>query len=474
MKKITFLFLLTGFYSFAQNFTDVTGSLPQLKKSFAAWGDYDNDGDLDLFYTGFLNNSNPGGGGLFQNNNGTFTLVSNSGLPQLETGEADWGDFNNDGNLDIIIMGYDNSTYAAKTDIYINNGNGTFTAANSGVINAYMGDVKFVDVNNDNLLDIAITGIETTNWTYFTKIYTNNGNGTVTQSNNSLPSVNYGKIKFADFDNDGDMDFVLNGWKNTNNTPYTAVWTNDGNGNFTENTTISLAQLWLGDMEWTDVDNDNDIDLFISGTPSSESEMHLYLNDGNGNFTEDPHFSSLTPVHQSNIVFADFDNDGDQDFFLMGRHYSSNAEFYASYLYINNNAVFTENTSFNFISTIYGDAEAGDYDNNGFPDLFVCGNDTNDNGAAALYQNGTASLVSDYLINEYKIYPNPATDILYIQPVQSKNFSVLITNLTGQIIYQNNINSSFVSINLKNYKPGIYLLRIDEGNQSFVSKIIIK
>ena len=473
MRKITFLFLLTGLFTYGQNFTDVTGSLPQLSYSLSAWGDYDGDGDLDLFYTGYLNANNPGGGGLFENDNGSFNLVANSGLPQYDYGEADWADFDGDGDLDLVIMGYDETlgTGTALTDIYLNNNDGTFTAANSGIMGVYMGDVHFVDVNNDNQPDVAITGMETTGWTNILKIYINNGDGTVTDSSNTFPSLNIGQIEFADFDNDGDQDLVVNGWENTANTPYTKIWVNDGAGNFTEST-VNLAQLWLGDLGWSDVDNDGDMDLLITGTAAANSEMHLYINDGNSNFTEDSHFV-FTPVHQSEVVFADFDNDGDEDLFLMGRHYSAVDEFYASYLYMNDNGVFSENTNFAFVAAIYGDADAGDYDNNGYPDLFICGNDINNFGVGKIYQNESANIINSNGSNEFNIYPNPANEWLEIKSENQSQFSILISDITGQIVYQNEA-QSLAHIDLQNFMPGIYLVEIIENKQSFTRKIIIK
>ncbi len=476
MKKITFVFIFITFLAAGQDFTDVTGNLPQLQDGFCAWGDYDSDGDIDLYYTGYLNASNPGGGGLYQYDNGDFVLVENSGLPQLKQGEADWADIDGDGDLDIVIMGYNDNTYDASTDVYINNGNGTFSASNSGIINVYWGDVHFVDVNNDQKPDVAITGTETEGYTSVTKIYKNNGNGTFTEIQASITPVNVGTIKFADYDNDGDQDFVLNGNSTIDDVPYTKIWKNNGDETFTE-TTIALAQLWTGDMEWFDANNDSYIDLIISGSnSSSDSEIHLYLNNGDGTFTEKSFIGES--VDEGDIVTADFDNDGDIDIFLNGKHQSGSSSNYVAHLYINyGDATFTENTSTDLLAVSNGDADAADYDNNDLPDLFVTGNRESGSsvyGYAALYKNGeTTEIVITNSSKDFKIYPNPATENLFIENLNDNTFQLKILDITGKIIYQNNDNKS-LKIKVTDYPKGVYFVKIKQENKTIVHKILVK
>jgi len=470
MKKITFLFLLTGFWAFGQNFVDVTGSLPQLSFGFSAWGDYDGDGDLDLYFTGGLN-ANSNGGGLYQNDNGTFTLVTNSGLPILNTGAADWGDVDGDGDIDLVVMGYDNNV--AVTDVYINNGNGTFSASDTGLLNSYMGDVSFADYDSDGDLDIALTGIETTNWTFFSKIYVNDGSGNFTDANLNLPPMNYGKFKFADYDADGDMDFVLNGWNSATNAPYTKIWQNDGNNNFIA-TNLNLPQLWLGDVEWGDVDNDGDLDLVINGTASSDSESHLLLNNG-GTFTDDPHFSNVTPVHRvASIELADFDNDGSLDIFIAGTNVVGSSEVKVAKLYNNNGSgVFTENTNNTFTGVDYTDADSADYDNDGKVDLFYTGTDSNGFSNSKLYHNGPVNSVSEELAKKFTIYPNPAHDVLNIDNQNQFDYNITISDLTGKSILKQTAEGN-TQIDVSNLPTGMYLVKISYHKDSFMQKLIIK
>jgi len=470
MKKMTFLFLLTGFWAFGQNFVDVTGGLPQLSNAFSAWGDYDGDGDLDLYFTGELN-ANSNGGGLYRNDNGTFTLVDGSGLPMLSIGGADWGDVDNDGDLDLVVMGYNG---AGVADVYINNGNGNFSAAFSGILSSYLGNVIFADYDSDGDLDIALTGIETTNWTFFSKIYENDGAGNFTDANLNLPPMNYGKFKFADYDADGDMDFVLNGWNDSTNMPYTKIWQNDGNNNFTE-MNLNLPQLWLGDMEWGDVDNDGDLDLVITGTAGNDSEAHLLLNNNDGTFTDDPHFSNVTPAHRvASIELADFDNDGALDLFITGMNVVGSAEVKIAKLYNNNGSgVFSENTNNTFTGVDYTDADAADYDNDGKIDIFYTGFDSNNFAYSKLYHNGPANSVSEELAQKFSVYPNPAHDILNIDNQEQFDYKVQITDLTGKSILKQTAEGN-IRIDVSNLPTGMYLVKISNHKDSFVQKLIIK
>ena len=475
MKKFTLIILIMySWFNYGQSFTDVTGNLPQLATGFSAWGDFDGDGDLDLYYSGYQDVSHPGMGGLYRNDSGTFNLVSNSALPLYDYGEADWGDFDGDGDLDIVIIGYDENNVSSHAEIYLNNANGTFSPANSGMLGVYLGDVHFVDINNDNHLDVAVTGTETSSWTDTTKIYMNDGNGNLTEISTSFPSLNFAKIKFGDYDNDGDMDMLINGKNNTTNMPYVKVWNNDGNGNFTENNNISLSQIWLGDIDWVDVDGDNYLDIFISGTSNTDSEMHLYINDGFGNFNEDTSLLGLLPLHESNVSFDDFDNDGDPDFFISGKNQGlSNGDYYAK-LYLNVSGTFTEYTGFSFTGLINGDLDVADYDNNNYPDIFISGNDINGSKVAKLYHNGPASYVESNISDNFSLYPNPANNVLYVnQQNANDDFLVEIYDFSGKNYFRKQI-ENMTAIDISNFPAGLYLIRISDNDEIYTKKLIIE
>jgi len=93
--------------TFSQQFTEMTEiSLTGVNESSVAWGDYDNDGDLDILITGL---SDPGGwiSKIYSNNgNNSFTEQTGISLTGVAQGSVAWGDYDNDGDLDILLTGY--------------------------------------------------------------------------------------------------------------------------------------------------------------------------------------------------------------------------------------------------------------------------------------------------------------------------------------------------------------------------------
>jgi hypothetical protein len=124
---------------------------------FAVWGDYDSDGDLDLLFGG---NSDAGFvTTIFRNDNGAFVDIHAGMLPVLWASAA-WGDYDNDGDFDAIIIGYDPVAQTSRSVLYRND-NGTFTDSGATFHNLYLGTVAWWDYDNDGRLDVLMAGNET-------------------------------------------------------------------------------------------------------------------------------------------------------------------------------------------------------------------------------------------------------------------------------------------------------------------------
>jgi len=474
MKKITFLILLFSTTILtAQNLTNISNNLAQVQNSITCWIDIDNDGVQELYMSGNISGSTVGGG-LYAYANDTFTLLQGTGLPVLDNGAASAGDFDNDGNLDLLLTGYDETTSTAITDVYLNNADGTFTALNLNLPQCYLSYAQLVDINNDGLLDIALTGMETVGYSNITKIFKNTASGTLIElTGTPIVGMMMGKIKFADYDGDGYQDFALNGW-NSNNTPYTQIWHNNGNETFTE-TTDAITDLWLGDLEWGDYDGDGDVDLIITGTASADSETHLYQNNS-GTFTEVAN-TTLPDLHLGTLEWADFNNDGHLDLYMAGNHHTTTpaVDNYRGGIFLGDGTgVFTENTGVYIIPITYGDAMASDFDGDGYVDIVESGVNDIGNPYTMCYKNGSSATVNTDIIDLFDIYPNPASDVFNISSKYS-NYTIEVYDLIGNLFYkQASIGTTHTQINTNHWTKGMYLLKVQFEEKSYTKRLIVK
>src|SRR5215510_12883566 len=178
--------------------------------------DYDNDGDVDILVLrgGWLEASGRYPKSLLRNNgDGTFTDVTiESGLGRVHfpTQTAAWGDYDNDGDLDLYVGNESSSAINAPSQLFRNNGNGTFTdvADEAGVLNnRYSKAVVWGDYNSDRFPDLYVSNYKSAN-----RLYRNNGNGTFTdvaeELGVTLPTTSF-PAWFWDFDNDGVLDIYV-------------------------------------------------------------------------------------------------------------------------------------------------------------------------------------------------------------------------------------------------------------------------
>lgn len=262
----------------------------------AAWGDYNNDGLLDLYVSNSAGNLR----------NKLYINQGDLGFPPpfllldpVDAGDAtddqapsrgvSWIDYDNDGDLDIFVCNEENMPNA----LYRNNGDGTFTrileagdlfALDRGSMSASWGDI-----NNDGRPDLFIA-----NAGYFqpqaNQMFINNGDGTFTAHSGPWDTdggCSYSS-SFADYDCDGDLDLVVtNGFCGGQIVNF--LYLNDGQGNFTKDETSipDLNTPCSFGAAWGDLNHDGYPDLVIAtcrNTAQSPLPVNLlWRNDGNGN-----------------------------------------------------------------------------------------------------------------------------------------------------------------------------------------------
>ena len=238
-------------------FTDIGAALTGVDGA-VAWGDYDNDGDLDILLAGSDGANRVAK--LYRNDGGgAFTEIS-AGLTGVSGAAVAWGDYDNDGDLDILLTGYVGSNVGISK-VYRNDGGGVFTDIGAALTGVFAGSVAWGDYDSDGDLDILLAG-----WVPFStrlaKVYRNDGGGVFTDTGAALTGVAYSSVAWGDYDNDGDLDILLAGATVSNYVSH--VYRNDGSDVFTD-VGAALTGVASGSVAWGDYDNDGDLDILLAG-----------------------------------------------------------------------------------------------------------------------------------------------------------------------------------------------------------------
>ncbi len=351
--------------------------------------DYDGDCLNDIYA---VNTNDPGGAAnaLFRNT-GDATFEKVTGMPIVQDIAmgygASWADFEGDGDLDVAVANF----RSQASVLYLNDGQGGFTATTNGPRSAgAVGSTSasWIDYDLDHDLDLFIAN-STGPWSQSYPAYVNflfrNDGGTLSRVTSDIIATHsrhtYG-ASWADFDNDGDPDLV-----NANNMGEPGdLFLNNGDGGFglAPSTLLGTDVTNVGGCSWADYDNDGDLDLFVSS--SSPGPSLLYRNDGGGSLTKVADHGLGTIDGRANAgIWADYDNDGDQDIFVWLADYQivSNSH---GYLFENHgDGTFGQlsNDIFHCDSCTAWSSVSGDVDRDGDMDLFLARTDPQWQGRVA-------------------------------------------------------------------------------------------
>jgi hypothetical protein len=357
-------------------FIDIDVSLTGVAASSVDWGDYDNDDDLDLLLTGLRSGSYYSK--IYRNDGSdTFTNI-NASLTGVSRSSSSWGDYDNDGDLDILLTGAIDNSDTKVSKIYRNDGNDTFTElTNVSLTGIWYGSSAWGDYDNDDDLDIILTG--RSDGGSFTLIYRNNGSDSFTAMYGiELTQLQDGSVAWGDYDNDGDLDLIITGWEGSSRR--CKIYRNDGNDTFNVAALLTGAVSYGNSVAWGDYDGDNDLDILLAGNSYTSK---VYRNDGNDSFVDIE--ASLTGVNNSSVGWGDHDNDGDLDILLTGGTSGSCA--YISKIYQNDGSDTFTDSGISLTGLDDGSAAWGDYDSDGDLDFIMTGYYCNNNYISKIYRN---------------------------------------------------------------------------------------
>ncbi|MBI2504554.1 MAG: VCBS repeat-containing protein [Candidatus Latescibacteria bacterium] len=373
-----------------QNRTEASGTLNSgLYSTGLAWGDFDSDGDPDLYVTNWGTAVSVPRNALYRNEgNGVFAdLATALGVDVVgNSSAAAWGDYDNDGDLDLYVADFfdQDYLYENRTDTFVEVGR-----AQAGIDVERRGSTTSVawgDYDNDGWLDFYLG-----EYYYDDELYQNTGNRTFDQrldlGVNDRRDAD--EVSWADYDNDGDLDLYV-----VNREQENALYRNDlnaGTSAFVPLATSPVADKGIGQSAaWGDFDNDGDLDLYVGNVGANA----LYRNEGSDTFVE---VGAQAGVRQNNGVgwltagvgWADWDGNGYLDLFLAN---GADRQSQPVVLLANQgDGTFSNATSDAGLSAArgyYTGVGWADYDGNGAPDFYLTNGATQ---GSQLFQNSAES-----------------------------------------------------------------------------------
>jgi hypothetical protein len=384
-----------------------------IRNSHASWGDYDNDGYLDVFYGGRNDHIEywaPEKNVLYKNRGDeTFELVfvPNGDGQMLRAGYWGcpvWFDFNNDGYLDLLVAGVNwSGSKDSFCRLYQNMGaneDGDFIFEqfpNAGGIRRFMNEddggkshqyISVGDYDKDGYIDVVVTGFgivkedegltgddynENARTERMLRLYKNDrGTGfieieTPLDNTDVFKGLSGGSVNFADMDNDGWLDIVGSGYGTG---PEMYVYWNNGDGTFSKEAELELTGSFNSGSGIFDFNNDGLIDILVTGF-APEKDMFIYENKGDRTFTLiDKAAAGFEGLDGGQIAFGDVNHDGLSDI-LLGGHGEQHE--ITTWIYLNKGDGTFEQLLNPVTRVSHGTQSLIDANNDGILDVFVLG-----------------------------------------------------------------------------------------------------
>lgn len=476
--------IISKILTFDSIFVNSNIELPGVSRGAIDWGDYNNDGLSDILIVGQDIHSNSITK-LFENRDSIFVEIDlSSSVTGVSFGSASWIDFDGDGLLDFLIAGVTGQapeTGPPITQLYKNTGDGFILVFDSLFEGLYYSSIDWGDVDNDGDPDLLLTGITADNQ-FFTGLYINDISS-FRLIETSLPNVGEGFAKFGDYDNDGDLDILISGRVQELNERVFRVYENDF---------PKFEQVFEGpgvsqsSGSWADFNNDGFLDIIINGQKSDMGLLGaIYLNDGHNKKSSSVFVANDAPTVPTNLTVEINGNKA-----VLKWNPSEDNSTSVNSLSYNISLLKEGQIIIPSLSNNYGVRSLVEFGNAGMLTYFKTnqlapGNyswsvQSIDNSYLAssfapfvsfTIQEPSVSIIPTNLKNQdLEIYPNPASTILYLDS-PSRILQISIYSLNGTLIFSKHNIENEVSI--EHLKKGIYILKIDSENGYYNKKLVV-
>ena len=463
MKKLStlFIFVMISLSLLSQDLVQSHANIAGFANGKAVWGDIDNDNDLDLLICG-TDGSAPITKIYRNDGNDVFTDLE-AKIPALSDADAEFGDYNADGFIDILISGWNGKVCFAA--IYLNNGSQKFLDANAGLVGLRNASVDWVDYDNDGDLDIFYCG-ENDDLNQLTFFYENTKDNGFLMSDIFISGLQNPTSAWVDYDNDMDLDLLIGG------SGFCYIYKNE-DGDFYNKISVGPSSNEWSKVGFYDFDSDGDQDIFMLG-----SDTRLIVNEGNDSFSMIK--SNFPDAINGSFCWGDFNLDGLADVAISAKSFSVTK----TCLFINNGDRTFDKSVISFPDVENGTICMADIDNDFDLDILLSGiesgsyttsiyynNSVYSNGIPRVPENLTSTIDENSVVLEW----SHSSD--YETPAAGLTYNIFIENLVGGMsnrqngfrrVVQSGNAGSGTSWLYKNLSDGIYTWNVQAIDNNYM------
>jgi len=454
------------------------------------FGDYDNDGDLDLLCSGVPGaspNYMHGYPKVWRNNIGSFTGMDYN-IHSMQEGDCKWVDIDGDGDLDISMHGTSFSSNNSIISRIYRNDVDSFREVQTIIPNSYLarGSMSWADYDLDGDADMLMVA-QNNSSTWPLMLYKNNGNFNFSIDTTVSPPVNaynYGEATWGDYDNDGDPDILLTVTSSLFNDTAIADVLKNNQGHF-ERIYSGMKKVKYAKCTMVDIDSDHDLDMFYTGMPTTNnqtSKAYLYINQSRANTQPGIPQGLTSSLDSANNIVLSWNRASDNETPSVGLTYNVSLTSFGNAPY--NITPMSDSATNNLHLSWQGNA--------GLDTFYVIKNLPNANyqlrvqavdntyeasawSAIYAFSNTTVSIPKPITEGEFfAVYPNPASSQLTVEisskfNVQSSKFSTItIQNTLGQSVFTKNNCNALETIDVSAFAKGVYFVNSNNYQTKFI------